>query len=251
MFRRKCQPWGFCLVCRLERSGISKHRCLEFLWSAPTKGWQWQHTGRCRTEKFHDKSSLVWLLASILRFNHFIPTPGLSVTAKVKEKMLIQFLTLLLFQQRILTRHRYLSNSEDKHTFGGNFKMSNTKIQTDFFFFFSFLLTWQKLNHSSPISTQITGSLDGKRNFWWESWFLFQSGGSRTLLPGKSSYNLGKLQLSTSLSFSWGNLRWFISWSVRPSGLRWIKGVRGRGGDEALMRSSVLLCPWGCPDSTE
>lgn len=72
-------------------------------------------------ERFHDKSRLVWLLASVLRFSHFIPTPGLSITAEVKEKMLIQCLILLLFQQRILTRHRSLGNSEDKHTFGEKF----------------------------------------------------------------------------------------------------------------------------------
>lgn len=209
---------------------------------------KWQHIDRCRREKFQDKNRLVWLSASILRFNHFIPTPGLSVTAEVKEKMLIQCLILLLFQQRILPRHCFLGNAEDKHTFGENFKMSNTKIQTDFFF--QILLTWQKLNHGSPVSTQITGSSDRRWNLWWEPWLLFQSGRPRPLLPGKSSYNLGKLQFSTSLSFSWGNLRWFISWSVRP-GLRWIKSVRGRGGNEALMRSSVLLCLRGCPDSPE
>lgn len=95
-----------------------------------------QHIDRSRREKFQDKSRLVWLSASILRFNHFIPTPGLSVTAEVKEKMLIQCLILLLFQQRILMKHRSLGNAEDKHTFGENFKMSNTKIQTDFFFQF-------------------------------------------------------------------------------------------------------------------
>ena len=51
--------------------------------------------------------------------------------------MLIQCLILLLFQQRILMKYCALGNVEDKHTFGENFKMSNTKIQTFFFQFFT------------------------------------------------------------------------------------------------------------------